>query len=312
MRKVIIVSNIEDIHACAVFKLLKEKYGSKPIILDTSYYPNKNSITIGLDDKGNFIGEFTYPESFILDADTSVWWRRPREFTVNPEISDERLTNFVKNECKTTFEGIIEASKCRVINKIYSERRANNKTLQLATALELGFSIPKTYVTNNPIKAKSFVEENNYNVIYKPQTDAKYHIAETRAVDETFFLKGDLLELSPVVFQEHIQANFDLRVTVVGNEVFATQILSQEGIPKIDWRIDLKTPMKNFELDLVTKERCISLVKKLDLTYGAIDLRITPSDEVIFFEINPSGQFLFCEFDDRLPITNAICRALIE
>ena len=36
-------------------------------------------------------------------------------------------------------------------------------------------------------------------------------------------------------------------------------------------------------------------MKRLNLLYGAIDLRLTPEGEYVFLEVNPGGQYLFVE-----------------
>jgi glutathione synthase/RimK-type ligase-like ATP-grasp enzyme len=311
MRNVFIISDTEDIHACAVYKLLKEVYSAQVCILDTSKIPIDNNLTVSWKN-GKAIGHFPNQCDFTLTENSSVWWRRPKSFTPAFEVTDARLINFIKQESRTTFEGLIEASYCKVTNSIYSEKRANNKAFQLSEATKVGFNVPKTIITNDKEDALYFINSNANNVIYKPQTDAKYHLAETRMVDEQFFSRIELLKLSPIILQQYIPAEYDLRITVIGNEAFTTQILSQDGQPKIDWRIDLKVPMKKIENNIDIVEKCILLTSNLGLSYGAIDLRVTPDNEVFFFEINPSGQFLFCEEDDKLPITNALCKWLID
>jgi glutathione synthase/RimK-type ligase-like ATP-grasp enzyme len=59
------------------------------------------------------------------------------------------------------------------------------------------------------------------------------------------------------------------------------------------------------------QERCVRLVEKLELCYGAIDLIPTPDGRYVFIEINPSGQYLWIENETGLPITAAICDLLM-
>ena len=45
------------------------------------------------------------------------------------------------------------------------------------------------------------------------------------------------MALAPVTFQENVEKSSDIRVTVVGDEVFAAEILSQgRESSKVDWR----------------------------------------------------------------------------
>jgi glutathione synthase/RimK-type ligase-like ATP-grasp enzyme len=51
-------------------------------------------------------------------------------------------------------------------------------------------------------------------------------------------------------------------------------------------------------------------MRRLGLEYGAIDLRLTPDGEYVFFEVNPAGQFLFVEHACGLPISAALAARL--
>jgi hypothetical protein len=52
------------------------------------------------------------------------------------------------------------------------------------------------------------------------------------------------------------------------------------------------------------------LIRRLGLEYGAIDLRLTPDGEYVFFEVDPSGQFLSIEQSSGLPISAAVATHL--
>ena len=57
--------------------------------------------------------------------------------------------------------------------------------------------------------------------------------------------------------------------------------------------------------------RCVRLVERLELCYGAIDMILTPDGRYVFLEINPSGQYLWIEKEAGLPISAAICDFLM-
>jgi glutathione synthase/RimK-type ligase-like ATP-grasp enzyme len=59
------------------------------------------------------------------------------------------------------------------------------------------------------------------------------------------------------------------------------------------------------------ERRCVALVGRLGLTYGAIDMIVTPDGRYVFLEINPSGLYQWIEVATGLPITDAICDLLI-
>jgi biotin carboxylase len=51
-------------------------------------------------------------------------------------------------------------------------------------------------------------------------------------------------------------------------------------------------------------------MRDLELVFGAVDLRVTPDGEFVFFEVNPQGQFLFVEILTGLPISATLARYL--
>jgi glutathione synthase/RimK-type ligase-like ATP-grasp enzyme len=58
------------------------------------------------------------------------------------------------------------------------------------------------------------------------------------------------------------------------------------------------------------EQRCVQLVDRLGLCFGAIDLALTPDGRYVFFEVNPNGQYLWIELATGLPISDAICDLL--
>ena len=60
-----------------------------------------------------------------------------------------------------------------------------------------------------------------------------------------------------------------------------------------------------------TAGRCLAVCRELGLSFGCIDLIVTPEGETIFLEINCGGQFLFNELaDPRMPLLDVFCRYL--
>lgn len=63
---------------------------------------------------------------------------------------------------------------------------------------------------------------------------------------------------------------------------------------------------KKHDLDGSVKEKLLSLMKRLDLNYGAVDMIITPTGDHIFLELNPTGEFQWIEDFTGLKISDAI------
>lgn len=123
------------------------------------------------------------------------------------------------------------------------------------------------------------------------------------------------IRFCPVIFQAYVPKRIELRITVVGREVFATEIHSQHSNQtRHDWRRydQFETPYFPHELPRKLQERCVQLVERLGPCYGAIDMVLTPDDRYVFLEINPNGQYLWVEKMTGLPISEAICDLLMS
>jgi glutathione synthase/RimK-type ligase-like ATP-grasp enzyme len=252
----------------------------------------------------------------------SVWYRRPSlretdEVPVPPHLqhySRTSLDNF-ERFLWTRFPG------AKWVSDPYAMARANDKLLQLEIAHRLGFKIPKTLVTSSPQTAKDFIARTGQ-VITKPvgaryftDPSGQHRVFLTRWVTKDSNLEG--LHLAPAFFQQAIDVAVDIRVTVVGNQVFAATIRgSQVDDPSStvrDWRManmDEKMDAQAFTLPAKLVKQCCQLVKELGLMFGAIDLILDKKGQFWFLENNPDGQWAFIEKVTAQPIGKAIARLL--
>jgi hypothetical protein len=121
------------------------------------------------------------------------------------------------------------------------------------------------------------------------------------------------LRFCPVIVQAYVPKRVELRITVVGSEIFACEIHSQvTNRTKHDWRhYDLAhTPHSVHDLPPEVGARCRHLVTAFGLCYGAIDMILTPDGRYVFLEINPTGQFGWIEDLTGFPISAAIVQLL--
>jgi glutathione synthase/RimK-type ligase-like ATP-grasp enzyme len=113
-----------------------------------------------------------------------------------------------------------------------------------------------------------------------------------------------------VIFQRYVDADLDLRVTVVEDEIFAAAI-SSEAQYAADYRPGLGSArVTRHDLPPVIAERLLKLMRIFGLRFGAIDLRVTPDGDYVFLEVNPAGEFLFISERIDLPIPQAIAASL--
>lgn len=221
----------------------------------------------------------------------AVYFRAPvfyresgKSLTLEEQLYRSQWSSFVRN--------LIIFDKAKWINHPVSTYRAENKMLQLKVAKEVGLVIPDTIVSNdNNITLKT----------------GKYVI---KALDTPFFHeKGDELftytteisseefndiELSqaPVFIQTCLENKIDIRVTVIGNSLFAVKILEDDKGIKGDWRKTKKENLTYIPIELPEdiKIKIKEYMKKMDLSFGGMDLALC-MDKYYFIEVNPTGEW---------------------
>jgi glutathione synthase/RimK-type ligase-like ATP-grasp enzyme len=248
----------------------------------------------------------------------SIWFRRPGRIAIG-RFEEYWINDMVESETRSALDGIMRTIDCLWMNYPPNDTTASSKIYQLKVASQLGFDIPETLVTNRAELVRNFFEQCDGEVIYKlignqtafniPTCEAPNGIATLplRAEDIPYL---NQVTHAPHLFQRRIRKQCELRVTVVGKEIFCISIDSQSGQGKIDWRLDYSVEMEKFELPKSIKDLCFALLKKLGLNYGAIDLIKTDDDRYVFLEINPAGQYMWIEERTDLPISIAIANLL--
>jgi glutathione synthase/RimK-type ligase-like ATP-grasp enzyme len=183
---------------------------------------------------------------------------------------------------------------------------AGRKLLQLRLAREVGLAIPRTLVTSDPDEARRFLDRPGATV-FKTFSCTHEVWRETRLVGPAEREALDSVRLAPVIFQEYVAADADLRVTVVGERVFAAAIHSAETDYPVDFRMSLgQARVEAVELPGDVEARLLELMRRLGICYGAFDLRRTPAGEHVFLEVNTAGEFLFVEERTGQPIAEAV------
>lgn len=124
-----------------------------------------------------------------------------------------------------------------------------------------------------------------------------------------------MLHLCPMMFQEAVPKACELRLTIVGDRVFAASIDSQSlQRSKIDWRregLQLLDQWNKYDLPGEVETKLLHLMDRLDLNYGAIEIVVTPDGRYVFLEINPVGEFFWLEIHPGFAISDAIADVLL-
>ncbi|MDE1975359.1 MAG: hypothetical protein KGI49_02515 [Patescibacteria group bacterium] len=259
------------------------------------------------------------PVTIASDDIKSVWYRRPNNFRL--AMSDPVQRRFAEEESRYVLDGLwLGMDKQFWISRPDKIEYDRKKLFQLKIAHEAGFRIPKTIVTNDPQKAKSFLGGCSNGAVFKTikqgfldYGDRGFNIPTT-LVGPKQIENIDLVKCPPCLFQELIMKDYELRVTIVGGQVFAVRIDSQKHVKtSVDWRDPALIGSLDYELVELPEHihrMCMNITAGLGLEFGAIDLAVTTTGEYVFFEINPNGQWYWLERLTGACISDAIADML--
>jgi glutathione synthase/RimK-type ligase-like ATP-grasp enzyme len=119
------------------------------------------------------------------------------------------------------------------------------------------------------------------------------------------------VKYGPTLLQKYIEKSADIRVTIIGDSAYSVAIKpTQKAV--VDFRaVEIfNLPHSIIELPPKLTKLCVQLVRRLNLTFGAIDLVLTAAGEYYFLEINPNGQWSWLELITGIPLTKAMCDLL--
>lgn len=292
-----------------------EKFGVRYFRLDTDRFPTE--VKAAFDPYDGLIlsdGKDNLHSSQVK----SIWYRR-NVAPILPDYLDEYEREFCIRECKAFLEGALASIPTnRWLSNPSKIWRAERKIYQLAVARDIGFSIPPTAVTNDETVTRHFVKskETVAKAVSSGYIDGPtgYSAMFTTTLTPSDLVNLNGLDLAPVTFQEKVQKISDIRVTVIGRDVFAAEILSQSHeSSETDWRATEDPEIEHipYKLPNQLKSQCLELTRRLGLGFGAIDLALTPDEQYRFFEINPNGEWLWLEYQLGFPIAEKIASWLI-
>jgi glutathione synthase/RimK-type ligase-like ATP-grasp enzyme len=189
---------------------------------------------------------------------------------------------------------------------------AEYKPAQLRAAGEVGFAVPPTIVTNRLDDARTFFEAHGV-VVYKPMWPTKYQVGGELQTVWVRAVRLDELDESvrgtAHLFQARVDKSADVRVTVVGDDVFCVRIDS----PLTDWRerYDAIERYSVIEPPAGLDTMLRTYLDRFGLYYGCFDFGVDALDGTWwFYECNPAGEWGWIAHETGLPIAAAFADIL--
>ena len=318
---VLIITRSDDNASIPKVQEALDDLGKRHFRLDTDRFPQEVQISTSITG-GQVRGNLKDGNHTIdLEEIGSVWYRRFFAGGRLPgSLGDTRKA--CVDETRRHAFGFIEGLPCFHMDPISSVRRTDHKELQMRRARELGLSVPATLFSNDPDEVRRFCSQHDRVITKMQHSFAIYREGVENVVYTNVLTKDDLEDLSglqfcPMTFQALVEKEVELRVTVVGNQVFCAQVDSKaQEKTAVDWRRDgvgLLNAWTPYTLPKDVEEKLLKLVSELGLNYAASDFIVTPEGEHVFLEVNAVGEFFWLELKSPgFPISKALATTLTD
>ncbi|MEZ0090793.1 MvdC/MvdD family ATP grasp protein [Streptacidiphilus sp. EB129] len=235
-----------------------------------------------------------------LDALRSVWIRRPGA----PVAPTSEQAAWVTLECERALYGVLRSlDGVRWMNHPDAVARSAYKPWQLAVAQRCGLDVPRTVFTNDPAAADKFAGRGP--AVVKS-------VSGRHPEDPPITLRTTLVPVdadyagvagTATCLQDAVDKVFDVRVTVIGEQVLACRIDGEA----LDWRFADQDRLgwSPVQPPGPVHTGVLAYMSAAGLAFGAFDFAVD-ADRWWFLECNQGGQFGFAEIRAGLPIAQAV------
>jgi len=251
-------------------------------------------------------------ERTSLDDMTAVYWRtydlRRLPSILAEQADDEDGHPLVQARAlEQALLAWLETVDALVVNRPSSMASNNSKPYQSTIMREHGFEVPETIITTDPQAVLRFWTDHAV-VIYKSVSGARSVVSR---ITRSHLERLEHVVWCPTQFQQFIPGR-DVRVHVVGDDVFACEVLSDADDYRYAAGNGGSVEMRDVRLPDDVATRCVAVTQALGLRVSGIDLRHAPDGRWFGFEVNPSPGFTYYEDRTGQPIASAVTSLLMS
>lgn len=300
--KVLILGHPQDAHVAHMQSALRQR-GAQVRCLETHHFPTHLRFSWHAETQKGLIA-WDDDDVWGLEDIRRVFWRQISGVSI-PPLEDKQQQWIAYNDSMSLMRSLIQSHPHQWVNTWEAYQFHKEKPLQLSTVKQLGVQIPKTLVSNDPQQVTAFVKSLEQ-VIFKPV----YGGAHARLVTPQHLVPQRLqlaLKVSPATFQAYVEGT-NIRTYVIGNSVFSAEIRS----PSVDFREDQTAELLPVTLPEAVQHQSLAITQALRLKWTAIDWRLTPQQNYIFLEANPSPMFIYFEQQTGYPVTQTLVQLLLS
>ncbi|WP_414942694.1 MvdC/MvdD family ATP grasp protein [Amycolatopsis sp. cmx-11-51] len=248
----------------------------------------------------------------------SIWNRNPSTYradnTLAPDVQD-----FCYREAKLGFGGVLAALNVLWANHPNRCADAIFKPYQWTIATECGLTVADTTITNDPDTARRFISTAPGETITKAlgptgiMRDGQATAGGTRPLTAKDLATLDGVAHTATTLQPFVPKAFEVRLTVIGDEMFPVAIHAHSQAARIDYRTD----PDNLSYELLDMPGTLAqavtrYMKRTELAYAAFDFVVTPDEEWVMLEANTGPQMGWLEAATGAPLTEAMATLLAK
>lgn len=319
MKNFYILGQSSDCHADYVSWALRAA-GFQTIWIDAQHEACPTNATMYLD------GGAADFRSIAWDDAEATWYRRlpPAPVSRDNDDQDEHFCLIQRDLFASWVVELQQNLPGRWINRPNAVERAENKLLQLNMAKAHGLRVPRTLITKDPSRFRSFLRAEG-TVVGKPLLVHSWEeksggalaafatIIDARVGSE---LSDDDIVQCETIYQERIEKESDIRVIVMGKDVFAFKVV-QLGEQHFDFRVAFhQKDHIRFEpvpIPDAFERKLLRFMATMKLEFASTDFARTADGELIFLDLNPVGQWLFIEhFSPHIKIGQKFCSFFVR
>jgi hypothetical protein len=310
---ILVLTNSQDATADYLCPILQE---SGLVVCRFNTDSPRDNFAISSDLTVEPIWRFPHAE-LVPEAVHHVWLRRPLPLASGGQTAAEQHAAY---EWASAIEGFLNrVPTARWMNHPAVNTTASHKIDQLYRAREVGFAIPRSLITQVSSDAICFWHRCHGRVVAKPLSFG-YVEGATRADDFIIYTSSvslddiqghsELLAKTPTLFQERIDKECDVRVTVIDDEATAIALVAKDH-NQIDIRRNemREVQYRPIEIPSVELRRIFTLVRGYGLRFAALDFAVTREGAWVFFELNPNGQWAWMDIEGCCSIHQSFLHA---
>ena len=246
-------------------------------------------------------GVLVRPGSRIPLADFDAAYARP----LAPVALVDTPAHERESKILATMVTWLDVADARVVNRPRDMHSNGSKPYQAQLIAAAGFEVPESLVTTDADEVRAFAARVGP-LVFKSISGIRSIV---RRLDDGYVGRLDRVRALPTQFQALIEGD-DVRVHVVGAEVFATRIRSTATDYRYAGRDGVDAELTATTLPDEVAQRCLDLSVDLGLPLVGIDLRETPDGRFVCFEANPMPGYSYFESHTEQPISEALVRYL--